>query len=210
MKKVLFALLLFSAISVTYSQSNSDQVNKNIIKKVILIDNAPYEVLMNSNGDIVAKLSYLPDYLKAFEEGTITLDSLNELEDSDNLKKIDLTDIHSEVAIQTTNTKLDSKSETLIGDKVDITFKGSTALLESEQIKILNDVIVNLKSGNIKSIKLFGFVNEPEYRSAILSERRMQAIMAYLKIKGIDIDKMVQNQNTVEAHNNKVVIAYEK
>jgi hypothetical protein len=195
MKKVLVVLLLLNVCYFGYSQTNSDKVKNNVFKKVILIDAVPTEVLMNRNGDILAKLNVLPDYLKAYE----TQDSIIDISNV----KIENTSVAENLQAEKELVKenLSFKSNT----NLEIKFKGGTAYIDPSQIQILNDLIYHLNSGSIQAIKLFGFINEPDYRSGILAQRRMEAILAYMKVKGVDIDNKVILGNSVSGQNNKIV-----
>jgi hypothetical protein len=201
MKKVLVLLLLLNICAFGYSQTNSDKVKNNVFKRVILIDAVPTEVLMNRNGDILAKLNVLPDYLKAYE----TQDSLIDIS---NVKSEDISLAESNIIADNSLSVIEAPKETLnfkSSSNLEIKFKGGTAYIDPPQIQILNDMIYQLNSGGISAIKLFGFVNEPDYRSGILSQRRMEAILAYMKVKGVDIDNKVIVGNSVNGQNNKIV-----
>ncbi|MEZ4906360.1 MAG: hypothetical protein R2771_01650 [Saprospiraceae bacterium] len=197
MKKVIVSLLFLFISYIGFSQSYSDDLNKNVVQKVILINASPYEVLMNQNGDVIAKLNYLPDYFKTFENGEVDLDSLPDIS---TMKKVDLTKFEED------NNPIKFNDDDSSENQIDIFFKGRTALLQKDEIKKLNQIINALNSGQINTIKLYGFANEPEYRLSILSERRFESILAYMKIKGVDIDQKVIEGNTVAGQSNKIVV----
>ena len=200
MKKVLVILLLLNVCYIGYSQTNSVKVSNNVFKKVILIDAVPTEVLMNWNGDILAKLNILPNYLKDYEIEDSIIDISNVQIDTFSIAE---NSFREEVA-QNANFSLDNSSN------FEISFKGGTAYIGPSQIQVLNDLISRLNSNKIGAIKLFGFVNEPDYRSGILSQRRMEAILAYMAVKGVDIDSKVVVGDSVNGQNNKIVFVETK
>jgi hypothetical protein len=207
MKKVLVVLLLLNVCYYGYSQTNSDKLKNNVFKRVILIDAVPTEVLMNKNGDILAKLNVLPDYLKAYE----TQDSIIDIS---NVRTEDITLVETSIIADNNNEVIpEAPKENLSfnnNSNLEIKFKGGTAYIDPPQIQILNSMINELTLGRTKAIKLFGFVNEPDYRSAILSQRRMEAILAYMKVKGVDIDSKVIVGSSVSGQNTKIVFIESK
>lgn len=210
MKKVIVILLLLSVWYIGHSQTNSDRLKNNVVKKIILIDQVPTEVLMNKNGDILAKLNVFPDYLKKYEVQDSVIDISNVKVDSSEKLNIAI------VANETPNTSI--IGETAIPVNYDlnssinpeIKFKNGTAFIDPSQIGILNNLIVQINNGLISNVKLYGFINEPVYRSSILSQRRIEAILAYMKVKGVDIDSRVIVGNSVNGLNNKIVMVASK
>ncbi|MGE5354746.1 MAG: hypothetical protein ACM3PT_00770 [Deltaproteobacteria bacterium] len=202
MKKVLVLLLLLSFGYYGFSQSNSEKVKNNVFKRVILIDAVPTEVLMNRNGDILAKLNVLPDYLKKFESQDSIIDISNV-----KIEEAPVTESNTIIASAETNSPDFISKE---NPELEIKFKGGTAYIDPPQIQILNNIISKLNSGLIQNVRLYGFVNEPAYRSSILSQRRMEAVLAYMKVKGVDIDTKVVVGSSVSAMNNKIVFIESK
>jgi hypothetical protein len=206
MKKVLVVLLLLNVCYYGYSQTNSDKLKNNVFKRVILIDAVPTEVLMNRNGDILAKLNVLPDYLKAYETQDSVIDISNVRIEDITLGETSLIADNHVVFAEAPKENLSFNDNS----NLEIKFKGGTAYIDPPQIQILNSMINELTLGRTKAIKLFGFVNEPDYRSAILSQRRMEAILAYMKVKGVDIDSKVIVGSSVSGQNNKIVFIESK
>lgn len=210
MKKVIVILLLLSVWHIGHSQTNSDRLKNNVVKKIILIDQVPTEVLMNKNGDILAKLNVLPDYLKKYEVQDSVIDISNvKVENSEVLNT-------AIVANETPNTPIIAETAAPVNYEMnssinpEIKFKNGTAFIDPSQIGILNNLIVQINSGLISNVKLYGFINEPVYRSSILSQRRIEAILAYMKVKGVDIDSRVIVGNSVNGQNNKIVMVASK
>jgi outer membrane protein OmpA-like peptidoglycan-associated protein len=188
--------LLFFVINLS-AQSNSEQINKNVIKNVILINTSPWEVLMSKNGDILAKLQYLPDYLKGYDVDWKT-DSNIEIKN----KPVAKVELKKEKTPLVKEPKINNTPE---NSYKEIYFSTGSALLKSSQISQLNEIALKLTSNKNNIMKLYGFNSEPDYRSRILSKRRMDAVLAYLKIKGVNIDDQIIVGNTVNGQNNKIV-----
>lgn len=210
MKKVIVLLLLLSVYYIGNSQANSDRLKNNVVKKIILIDQVPTEVLMNKNGDILAKLNVLPDYLKKYEVQDSVIDISN--------VKVDSSQILNTIIVskETSNASVIAESTTPANYEMnssinpEIKFKIGTAFIDPSQIGTLNNLIVQINNGLISNVKLYGFINEPVYRSSILSQRRIEAILAYMKVKGVDIDNKVIVGNSVNGQNNKIVLVASK
>lgn len=210
MKKVIVVLLLLSVWYIGHSQTNSDRLKNNVVKKIILIDQVPTEVLMNKNGDILAKLNVLPDYLKKYEVQDSVIDISNvKVENSEVLNTaIVVNETPNAPIIAETAAPVNYEMNSSINPE--IKFKNGTAFIDPSQIGILNNLIVQINSGLISNVKLYGFINEPVYRSSILSQRRIEAILAYMKVKGVDIDSRVIVGNSVNGQNNKIVMVASK
>jgi hypothetical protein len=210
MKKVIVLLLLLSACYIGNSQSNSDRLKNNVVKKIILIDQVPTEVLMNKNGDILAKLNVLPDYLKKYEVQDSVIDISNVKVESTEILNTTIVANETSASSGIFETSNPVNSDLNSSNNQEIKFKIGTAFIDPSQISILNDLINQINNGLISNIKLYGFINEPVYRSAILSQRRMEAILAYMKVKGVDIDNSVVIGNSVNGQNNKIVLVASK
>ncbi len=210
MKKVIVLLLLLSACYIGNSQSNSDRLKNNVVKKIILIDQVPTEVLMNKNGDILAKLNVLPDYLKKYEVQDSVIDISNVKVESTEILNTTIVANETSASPGIFETSNPVNSDLNSSNNQEIKFKIGTAFIDPSQISILNDLINQINNGLISNIKLYGFINEPVYRSTILSQRRMEAILAYMKVKGVDIDNSVVIGNSVNGQNNKIVLVASK
>ena len=196
---IVFGVLLF-AVTVS-AQSNSEKIDRNVVKNVVLINTNPWEVLMSKNGDVLAKVQHLPDFLKGYEksenkvEGVVIKESLNK-------DKVETTPVVNAGFVKNTVEILMEESPQ---DIKEVFFNIGSALMRSSQISLLNDMAVSLKADKNLKYKLYGFSNEPEYRSHILSKRRFDAVLAYLKIKAVDIDKQIIIGSSVNGENNKIV-----
>lgn len=210
MKKVIVVLLLLSVWYIGHSQTNSDRLKNNVVKKIILIDQVPTEVLMNKNGDILAKLNVLPDYLKKYEVQDSVIDISNVKVESSEVLNTAIVANETPHAPIIAETSAPVNYEMNSSINPEIKFKNGTAFIDPSQIGILNNLIVQINSGLISNVKLYGFINEPAYRSSILSQRRIEAILAYMKVKGVDIDSRVIVGNSVNGQNNKIVMVASK
>ncbi len=204
MKNIVLIFILFFCTYNVFGQSNSEEINKNVVKNVILINTNPWEVLMSRNGDILAKLKNMPNYLKTYETGST--------------KSTPITPVNNDVAVVrkkesipaddvSSSKVINNKVSPVVQNKLQVTFKLGSALLSSEGITFLNKIVSELNIDRSLKYNIFGFNSEPEYRFYILSKRRMNAVLSYLKVKGVDIDKQIIVNSTVKAKNNKIVFA---
>ncbi len=195
----IFAIMLL-AINV-FSQTNSSDIDKNVVKNVVLINSSPWEVLMSKNGDILAKLTYLPDYLKGYD--------VDWKEDTNYEPEIPLANkLNYKKQNLVLNKKEQKIDKTGINKIKEIYFSVGSALLSNRAIKDLNKIAESLNNNRKQTLRLFGFVNEPDSRYSILGKRRMDAVIAYLKIKGVNIDTQIIRGNNVKGQNNKIVFAF--
>ncbi len=184
-----------------FAQSNSQDIDKNVVRNVILINSAPWEVLMSKNGDILAKLTYLPDYLKGYD--------VDWKENTNYEPDIPVaSNINSLNQLKTFKKKEGVISNSGINKVKEIYFRVGSALLSNNAINDLNIIAQKLNNNKDSVLRLFGFINEPESRSSILGKRRMDAVIAYLKIKGVNIDSQIKRGNSVKGKNNKIVFAF--
>ncbi len=209
MKNIVLIFVLFFCTHSLFSQTNSQKVNENVVKNVVLINKNPWEVLMTKNGDILAKLKDVPDYLIGFEKDS-DLNIAKEM----NGEKPQI--VLSKPVVTATETKSASKERVISNedfnskmsdDRLEVVFNLGSALLNSNQISLLNEISKQLVSNRNLKYNIFGFNSEPEYRFYILSKRRMDAVLSYLKVKGVDIDNQIIVNSSVKGKNNKIVFA---
>ena len=194
----IFAIMLFAANM--FSQTVGGDIDENVVKNVVLINSAPWEVLMSKNGDILSKLTYLPDFLKGYD--------IDWQEDTNYEPDIPVANkLNSQKQIFAANKEVEKVSNTGINKVQEVYFSVGSALLSNGAIRKLNEVAETLNNDKNKTMRLFGFVNEPDSRYSILGKRRMDAVIAYLRIKGVDVDTQVKRGNNVKGQNNKIVLA---
>ena len=197
---VVMIILLLLGVNV-FSQTNSQDIEKDVIKNVVLINSSPWEVLMSKNGDILAKLTYLPDFLKGYD--------IDWKEDTNFEPNIPLVkNVKSQNHVEAQGKKEQKFSKTGVNKIKEIYFNVGSALLSNKAIADLNNLAQDLNNNRDNVLRLFGFINEPESRSSILGRRRMDAVIAYLKIKGVNIDTQIKRGNNVKGRNNKIVFAF--
>ncbi len=178
------------------AQVTTSKIDKNIVQNVVLINSMPWEVLMSKDGEILAKLKYLPNYLKGYD---LNWEKDTNFEPPIPVKVQAQKTMHSDIQNDFVNSAKNSE----------IFFHVGSALLKSKQIQQLNELAQQLNSNPSMVVRLFGFTHEPETRSSILGKRRMDAVKAYLKIKGVDVDRQIVRGSNVEGENNKIVFAFE-
>jgi len=210
MKNIMLIFVLFFCVLSLSAQSNSQKVSKDVVKNVVLINKNPWEVLMTKNGDILAKLKDIPDYLKGVEENPIAPVAANPLY-TETIVKSTLVTVSkpnsNDVAVLKEN-KINRPDTPDIKDaRLEVVFNLGSALLTSNQINLLNSISSRLIADKSLKFNLFGFNSEPEYRFYILSKRRMDAVLSYLKVKGVDIDNQIIINSSVKGKNNKIVFA---
>ena len=194
-KQFLTLAIIFTISSITLNgQNQTDNDNAQTIRRVVLLNSNPWEVLMSRNGEIMAKLKYLPDYFDSVDEKW-------KKEWQEEKKDIYPEVVNSETQYQNTNNE-DVNSAEEFGD---IYFLSGSALLRKKQIQTLNKIAKKLKENKNLQLKLLGFTNEPDLIATVLGKRRMDAVVTYLKIKGVDIDNQVKRGSTVKGVNSKVV-----
>ena len=194
----IFAVMLMAANM--FSQTVKNDIDKNVVKNVVLINSAPWEVLMSKNGDILAKLNYLPDFLKGYD--------VDWQEDTNYEPDIPIAGkLDSKKQSVALNSHVSKVNNTGINKIQEVYFSVGSALLSNGAIRQLNQIANTLINDKNKTMRLFGFVNEPDSRYSILGKRRMDAVIAYLRIKGVDVDTQVKRGNNVKGQNNKIVLA---
>jgi len=212
MKNIMLIFVLFFCMQGLSAQSNSQKVSKDVVKNVVLINKSPWEVLMTRNGDILAKLKDIPDYLKGFEENpnAPVVDNLSYPETIVKSTPVTISELRSnprDVAIPGENEMKRPDTPDFEDTRLEVVFNLGSALLTSNQINFLNSISSRLIADKSLKFNLFGFNSEPEYRFYILSKRRMDAVLSYLKVKGVDIDKQIIVNSSIKGKNNKIVFA---
>lgn len=199
---ILFNLLFFLAFN-AIGQSNTEKIDKDVVKNVILIETNPWEVLMSKNGDVLAKLKHKPNYLKGYDtdwkKNNIVVNENTAIVKVEPPKKEKIT-LETKEILKFSDTPLKSEIK-------EVFFKTGSALLRSNEITFLNAIALNLTQNKSMKYKLFGFNSEPDYRFHILAKRRMDAVMAYLKVKGVDLNNQIVIGSSVNGENNKIVFA---
>ena len=164
---------------------------------------------MTKNGDILAKLKNKPDYLRGYEAGSEKSTPVTPV--YKNTVDIATADEYTAVSNETVS-KVDTKviNDNISldhEDRLQVSFKLGSALLSSDDIALLNKIAAELNADRDMKYNAFGFNSEPEYRFYILSKRRLDAVLSYLKVKGVDIDKQIIVNSAVKGKNNKIVFA---
>ena len=209
MKNIVLIFVLFFCTYNVFGQSNSEEINKSVVKNVVLINTNPWEVLMTKNGDILAKLKNKPNYLKGYETTSKNHTPITPVyENAVVVAKKKESILASDATVSKVETKVvNDKVLFLDEDRLQVTFKLGSALLSSKEIAFLNKIAAKLDADRNLKYNVFGFSSEPEYRFYILSKRRMNAVLSYLKVKGVDVDKQIIVNSAVKGKNNKIVFA---
>jgi len=208
MKTIFLGLNLFVFLLASYSMTAQHQ---RTIRDVVLLNVEPFEVLMTENGEIITKIRHIPNYLN--------------LE-----KKIQALSIKSEIAL---NPKVESQKEVIAADIVspfkkiekrvvsqtvpngnfkeyyEIEFTPGTATLSSRAIASLNELATVLQSNPDRKVQIFGFQNEAPLLASLLSKRRRDGCVAYLKIKGVNTREQLRLGSITKGANNKIVFGFE-
>jgi len=185
---LLAIVLVFISNVALLGQRKNVKNDTETIRKVVLLNSTPWEVLMNRDGEILAKLHYLPNY---FSNKNIGYDKRK---------------MYSYV--QNASNRKDEITDADIKGFGDIYFLPGSALLRKKQINILNKLAEILKRDRNKKIVLLGFTNEPVMIASVLGKRRMDAVITYLKIKGVDIANQVERGSTAKGVNNKIAYIF--
>ena len=196
---IVFIVILFA---VTLSaQSNSEKIDRSVVKNVVLINTNPWEVLMSKNGDVLAKIQHLPNFLKGYEKSEIKVEDVVIKEELKIVKAETTPVVNAGFVKNIVEVSMEESPQ----DIKEVFFNVGSALMRFSQISLLDEIAVSLNENKNLKFKLYGFSNEPEYRSHILSKRRFDAVLAYLKIKAVDIDKQIIVGSSVSGENNKIV-----
>jgi len=199
MKNIMLIFVLSLCALQMTAQSNSESVKNSVVKNVVLLNESPWEVLMSKNGDILAKLKSKPEYLKGYEQG-----AKSPIRSKDINSDVQIVKVAPKPEVENT---LISRDVAINNSHKEIVFKVGSALLSNKDINFLNGIAAELKNNPNTKIKLFSFGSEPSYRFYILSKRRLDAVLGYLKIKGVDIDNQIVVGSKVKGVSNKIVFS---
>lgn len=194
MNKLFLVLVLAFSIASVFAQVRDYKEYPESMRKIILIDTVATEVILNKNGDILAIIKTIPDY---FDNDVRFAEQITTGIDTEDISAGDI--ISAEIDAE----KAEMPSNPLID--FEISFKSKTAYIDPLQIVYLDRIVANIHSGKINKVRLFSFVNEPYHLARLLSERRLEAVTTYMKIKGIDVENRVVIENTIEGKSNKIV-----
>ncbi len=189
---------------------NSGQ-GQRIIQDVILIDVEPYEVRMTEKGKIIDRLNYLPDYFKEYEARKGKTPATVETPDL----AVQTPETHAgnqmipEVKVTIKETaELENaqkpEEEFNFPNQYNIFFEQGKATLTNESISVLDQLANHLLSQPNISVIAITFYYEPVTIAQILSQRRRDACISYLKIKGVDVDEQVVQGSISQSQVNKV------
>jgi outer membrane protein OmpA-like peptidoglycan-associated protein len=188
-----------------------------VIRDVVLLNIEPYEVLMNEDGDIIARVRHLPDYLKSTEELKKTRVA-TEIASREPKRQmggdVNPSIVKSVSESEAENTQMQTFPENNPDDRAtedfyEVVFAKGTATLSSQAITVLNELAAVLNNDPGKKIQVFGFKNEPAMVASLLAKRRQEACIAYLRIKGVDVDGQVTKGSVTEGVSNKIVFGFE-
>jgi len=182
-----------------------------IIRDVVLLNIEPYEVLMTEKGDILSKIRSIPDYLTS--DKVIKKESnKSEIAISHDVASKEETKAEN---ILTSYTKKEKRTISPVinneirRDYFEVEFIQGTATLTSKAISTLNELASILKSNRQQSVQIFGFQNESPQIASLLSKRRRDACVAYLKIKGVKTRDQLSLGSITRGTNNKIVFGFE-
>ena len=187
-----------------------------VIKDGVLLNVEPYEVLMTPNGDILSKIRHLPDYLKSLEK--IERQFVNTELASREVKRevpgtINTKELTSD---EVTQDKLNENEVVPFAAEAipktghyEVIFSKGTATLTSLALNTLNKLAEELKQNPDQRIQVFGFKNESPMVASLLAKRRQDACVAYLRIKGVDVDNQVSKGSVTQGTSNKIVFGFE-
>jgi len=210
--KIIIALLL-----ILFLRPQGQAQDQRVIRDVILLDRQPFEVLMSENGDILSKIRHLPDYLRSPElvpkQVTRSDEPLaektprvkpQEIEDSPEQSSVPLVKLQPARQIVAPVTAQGEFKE-----YYEINFTAETATLSSTAISTLNELAIILNANPSQRVQVFGFQNESPLIAMLLSKRRRDACIAYLKIKGVRVDKQITRGSITQGVTNKIVFGLE-
>ena len=202
---LLVAFALYIAMPGTNAQDNR------VIRDVILLNVQPYEVLMTKEGDVVAKIRHIPNYLTSGEK--VKPASVNpSLAAGTETRPVEPEEQGTQVSDRDDPSHpYASNGQDMLPkfDYFEVIFSKGTATLSAESLSTLNELATMLKANPGKMVQMFGFQNETPLVATLLSKRRQDACVAYLKIKGVQVSKQVLPGNVTEGTNNKIVFGFQ-
>ncbi|HAQ37315.1 MAG TPA: hypothetical protein PLU49_07560 [Saprospiraceae bacterium] len=185
--------------------------SQKVIQDVILIDIQPFEVRMTEDGNIIDTLKYLPDYFKEYETRKEKKQNAREplfIAAQGNEPKVQDTpipevkvNIKELVSIAET---ADFQVQTDFPDQYNVFFDQGKATLTYEGIAVLDQLAAHLLSQPQISVIAITFFYEPVTIAQLLSQRRRDACVSYLKIKGVNVDEQVVKGSISQSQVNKV------
>lgn len=210
-------LLILSGLIVTMFMTVQLSAQKQrVIKDVVLLNVEPYEVLMTDEGDIIAKIRHLPNYLitpDVIQQQRVNTEIASrepKREIPGNVKKVEeKSNISDSSEVALTEPSVYSPTINKAKGHYEVNFVKGTATLSNEAISILNDLAQVLKQNPDRKIQVFGFKNESPIIASLLSKRRQDACIAYLRIKGVNIDQQVRKGSVTDGVSNKIVFGFE-
>ena len=207
-KLIISSLIAFTGLFIF---SGAHAQNDRVIRDVVLLNVEPYEVLMTMNGDIVAKIRHMPDYLKSAElVPAKSIDPEILAEHDPSFDDVPPTELSQNQTTAPAQVKAPMTPEVIIAPgHYEVLFAKGTATLSADGLQTLNDLATELKSDPEKKVQLFGFRNESAMVASLLTKRRQDACISYLKIKGVHVDKQVLRGNVTEGTSNKIVFGFQ-
>ncbi len=204
MKKIIL-LVAFACIFIqVQAQRSTNRQSRELIKDIVLINAAPWKVLMNKQGDILSKLSHKPGYLDGYEDKK--LDSLYVNGQGEGYPSVDYYGGYSTSEEESTVVRPGVVNSTSSKRETEVYFKKGSATIVESEIPQLDVIAQDLKENPNKKFKIFSFNNEPASKSYILAQRRLDAVLKYLKTKGINTDeRFILDNGNVRGKNNKIV-----
>jgi len=185
--------------------------SQKIIQDVILIDIQPFEVRMTEDGNIIDTLNYLPDYFKEYEarkdKKPIAQEHLYIAKQTNEPKVQDIPIPEVKVNIKETVQIAETaelQEPTDFPDQYNVFFDQGKATLTHEGIAVLDQLATHLLSQPDISVIAITFFYEPVTIAQLLSQRRRDACVSYLKIKGVNVDEQVVKGSINQSQVNKV------
>ena len=210
-------LMIHTALIFTLLYSvNLFAQEQRVIRDVVLLNVEPYEVLMTTNGDILSRIRHLPDYLKSLE--TIERQFVNTELASREAKREIPGEINTQKATQNEEPQNQVNNIEVVPftaeaipktGHYEVIFSKGTATLTSKAIQTLNLLAEELKQNPDQRIQVFGFKNESPMVASLLAKRRQDACVAYLRIKGVDVENQVSKGSVTQGTSNKIVFGFE-
>lgn len=187
--------------------------SQKIIQDVILIDIEPYEVRMTEDGKILDRINYLPDYFKDYEARrgknyvvpASNIIAAQPLE-TEEFRVVDPPIPEVKVTIKET-VELEEQAvfvEKSFPNQYNVFFDQGKATLSNDGIKVLDLLAEHMLSQPDVNVIAITFFYEPVSIAQLLSQRRREACISYLKIKGVDVDEHVVKGSISQSQVNKV------
>lgn len=200
MKKIILLAAFVCIFIQAKAQHSTDNSKGKLINNIVLINRSPWQVVMNRQGEILSKLSHKPRYLDGYEEK-------NDESSYANRQSNNYTTPNYSVLEEHPPKKFKNSSFVPVSEReIEVNFKMGSATIVEGQIAQLDIIAQNLKDNPNKKFKIFSFNNEPVSKAYILAKRRLDVVLKYLSIKGINTDKrLIQGNENIRGQNNKIV-----